>query len=113
MYFNPTETGKRIKELREEHGYTQMQLAEMLNVNRSHIYRMEQGEKAPSIDLLVSLEEIFDESLDFLILGRDFQKKNVSFTNEVNQGNEIRKKEEMKEKVRSMIDYLTMVEQDL
>ena len=44
--------GKKIKELRKKHGYTQAQLAELVSVDDKHISCIESGKNFPSPDLL-------------------------------------------------------------
>lgn len=44
--------GKRIQKLRKEIGLTQEELAEKLNISRTHIGHIEQGRKSPSIKLM-------------------------------------------------------------
>ena len=55
MRFDPVECGKRIKSLREEKGFTQMELAEELNITLNHLKAIENARRACSIDLLVEL----------------------------------------------------------
>ena len=70
MRFDPVECGKRIKSLREEKGFTQMELAEELNITLNHLKAIENSRIACSIDLLVELHLFFEVSLDYLILGK-------------------------------------------
>lgn len=43
MYYDPKECGKRIKELRNLHQFTQEQLSERLNISLSMMSKLEQG----------------------------------------------------------------------
>ena len=70
MRFDPVECGKRIKSLSEEKGFTQMELAEELNITLNHLKAIENARRACSIDLLVELHLFFEVSLDYLILGK-------------------------------------------
>ena len=70
MYYDVIETGRRIQKLRKGKGLTQEQLASLLKVTDRHIRSVESGERNASIDLLVSLSDIFNVSLDYLILGK-------------------------------------------
>jgi len=57
----------RIRMLREERGWTQAQLGEMLNVKDSAISKYE-TEKIPlTADTLKRLSEIFDVSVDYIL----------------------------------------------
>lgn len=70
MYFDLVETGKRIKEIRDAKGLTQIAFAEKINVSRSYMNKIENGSKSPSIDLLIEIAVFGDVTLDYLILGR-------------------------------------------
>ena len=73
MRFDPVECGKRIKSLREEQGYTQVQLSEKVRISFDHLRAIEHGRRTCSIELLVDLHILFDVSLDYLILGKTSQ----------------------------------------
>lgn len=70
MYYDVYASGKRIQELRKTHKMTQVQLAEVLNISLDHLKKIESGQRGCSVDLLINLSELFDESLDFLVLGK-------------------------------------------
>lgn len=70
MYYNTKASGARIRELRLAKKLDQIELAELLNVSHGYVSRIESGKKGCSVDLLIQLSEIFDTSLDYLILGR-------------------------------------------
>lgn len=59
--------GKRVRELREMHGLTIMELAEKLGVGKSSISNWERGKCDPSLINAISLADIFDLSLDDLV----------------------------------------------
>ena len=61
--------GKRIRQLRKAHGYTQEGLADLLGIDRSFLSRIEAGTKGCSVDLFIALASVFHTSLDHLILG--------------------------------------------
>ena len=71
MYFDQKEFGKRLKEIRLIRGMTQEELAEMLNINKQHVSRMERGVTACSIDLLIELSCHLQISTDYLLMGKD------------------------------------------
>ena len=62
--------GLRIRQLRKANGYTQEELAELLEIDRSFLSRIEAGAKGCSVDLFISLAVVFHTSLDHLILRR-------------------------------------------
>ncbi len=45
--------GNRIKTVREERGYSQEKLAELMNINRSTISKIENGKFSITVDYLV------------------------------------------------------------
>ena len=67
--FDPIAFGKRIQKSRQFRGLTQEQLAEVLNVSRTHIAKMERGDRACSIDFLVELADALYVSTDYLLTG--------------------------------------------
>ena len=71
MNYDMKQSGDRIRQLRKENGYTQERLAQTLNIDRSLLSHIEAGKRGCSIDLLVRLSDVFNVSLDLLILGKD------------------------------------------
>ena len=59
-----------IKTLRKKMGFTQVELAERLNVSQSTITSWENGTRRPDLDLLPMIAQIFGVSVDEL-LGRE------------------------------------------
>ena len=70
MRFDPVEFGKRIKSLREKREFTQMQLAEQMNISYEHIRSIETGRRVCTIDLMVEFTVLFQVSLDYLVMGK-------------------------------------------
>ena len=59
----------RIKELREKNGYTQQEVADSLNLeSRSTVCRMESGKIDISFETAIKLANLFNVSLDELIV---------------------------------------------
>ena len=54
----------RLRELRQEHGLTQEQLANDLRVTRHTILALEVGRYVPSIELALRLAAYFDQPLE-------------------------------------------------
>lgn len=69
MYFDSYATGKRIQQLRKANGMTQEEMAIRLNISDRHLGRIERGECAASIDLMVEVVVLLKANLDFLIIG--------------------------------------------
>ncbi|MDD9146927.1 helix-turn-helix domain-containing protein [Sporolactobacillus sp. KGMB 08714] len=59
--------GDRIKQLRKEHGLTQAQLAEILNIKKTTISNYETGYSTPSNEMLKNLANVLDASTDYLL----------------------------------------------
>ena len=59
--------GNKLKELRQQAGLTQKQLAEQLGVTKSVISFYERSERTPSPDVLRKLASVFHVSTDFLL----------------------------------------------
>ena len=60
---------KNLKEARKACGFTQKQIAKMLNVVESCYANWEQGRTEPNIESLRKLSNIFNLSIDELING--------------------------------------------
>ena len=66
---NITSFGNTVAKLRKKHGYTQSQLASMLNVSNKAVSKWETGGGYPEITLLPALSEILKVSIDYLLKG--------------------------------------------
>ena len=69
--------GKRINELRTAFGWSQVQLAEKLNITKQTVSNWENENIQPSIDMLVRLADIFHVSADYLLGRNDVPTVNV------------------------------------
>ena len=68
MAFLPGDIGQRIRELREQRDIKQEKLAEILNINKATLSRIERGEtKTVGSDILMTLAPHFNVSVDFLV----------------------------------------------
>ena len=59
--------GDRIRQLRQNAGMTQAELARRLGISSSSVGMYEQNRREPSSDMLVKLGKIFDVSTDWLL----------------------------------------------
>jgi len=59
--------GEKLRLLRQKKGLSQTILGEMLNVQHSHVGRLERGEKTPNVAMVLKLAEIFGVTTDLLI----------------------------------------------
>ena len=60
-------TANRLYELRKQHGYSQDELADKLNVSRQAISKWERSESSPDTDNLIALAKLYGVSLDELL----------------------------------------------
>ena len=63
--------GQRIQIRRKQQGYTQEQLADLMNVSIQMVSNLERGNKAIRIDNLIKLSEILEISTDYILTGRE------------------------------------------
>ena len=99
--------GKRIKERRHALNITQEQIANVLDVNPSHISNIECGRSNPSLTVLVKIANVLECSIDTFISGEyTFDpKENKSFDTVVMEKLSMYD-EEKKEKLLKMMDIL-------
>ncbi len=58
---------KRIYELRMSFGWTQVQLAQKLNITKQTVSNWENDNIQPSVEMLVKLARVFNVSTDYLL----------------------------------------------
>ena len=61
----------RLKELREEAGYTQSQIAEMLKIKQNTYSQYENGVRELPYEYLIALSQIYSVSTDYILGLRD------------------------------------------
>ena len=59
--------GKRLKELREERGLTQKQVATLLNLHSVTYLHYEKAQREPPLSVLVDMAKFFEVSTDYLL----------------------------------------------
>ncbi|MCM1438626.1 MAG: helix-turn-helix domain-containing protein [Roseburia sp.] len=57
----------RLKEARQDKGWTQKQLASAINTTDDSVYSWEKGRSQPSIELICRLCEVLEVSADYLL----------------------------------------------
>ncbi len=67
-----TKFPQRLKELREEQGLLQSQLASRLGVCKSAVSGWEVGRNQPNYDMLIQIAELFGVTSDYLIGRTDY-----------------------------------------
>lgn len=61
--------GIRIRQLRKEHGVTQAQLAQRLDISPAFMGHIERGTRIPSLETLTRIAKELSVSLDLIVLG--------------------------------------------
>ncbi len=57
----------RLKELREENGVSQKQIAEYLNIRQNTYSQYETGKRQLPIDVLINLSQFYHVSTDYIL----------------------------------------------
>ncbi len=79
--------GERLKNLRKERNLSQEQLAEKLNVSRQAVSKWESNKTCPDIDNLILLRNIFNITLDDLIIDKTKNKDIIELSKLSNDDN--------------------------
>ena len=82
---NAQELTARIKQLREEIGLTQIELADKLKISNSAIAMYETDKREPSDDLKIKMSELFDCSIDYLLGKTDIRNPGKQIDNVLNE----------------------------
>jgi transcriptional regulator with XRE-family HTH domain len=67
----PVRLGRRLAGMREKHGLSQTQLADMAEIGRAHLSQIENGAVAARIDTLYALARSLETTLGELLQGLD------------------------------------------
>ena len=70
--------GQRIQELRKQCGYTQEKLAEAADLSPPYLSHIERGTKKASLESLTRLAAALDTSVDWLLTGSSYLRKDTS-----------------------------------
>ena len=66
---------KGLQIVRKEKNLNQLKVAMDLNISREALSHYENGKREPSLDMLNKMSEYFNVSIDYLINGKEFEKK--------------------------------------
>lgn len=66
---------KGLKKVRKERNLNQLKVAMDLNISREALSHYENGKREPSLDMLNKLSKYFNVSIDYLINGKEFEKR--------------------------------------
>jgi transcriptional regulator with XRE-family HTH domain len=72
--------GKTIAELRKEKGWTQVELAEKLQVSDKAVSKWEKDDAFPSVEFFPVLAQLFGVSIDYLMTGKKEEPKVVTMS---------------------------------
>ena len=61
----------RLYQLRKQKGFSQEELANRLNVSRQTVSKWEVGDSTPDMEKLIAISDLFDVSLDNLVMGKE------------------------------------------
>lgn len=73
MNINHVLLGKRIKQIRYQQGLSQADLAELVDVSVPYISQVETAKKCASLELVASIADKLNVSVDYLLTGRKFK----------------------------------------
>lgn len=65
-----------LKMIRKQRKYSQVKVGLDLCISREALSHYENGKRSPDIWMLRRLSEYFDVSIDFLVNGKEFARKN-------------------------------------
>ena len=80
---------QNLAELRIKFGYTQGELAEMVNYTDKSVSKWEHGEAMPPIDILKKLADIYNVTLDYLVTDTPSDDYDKTYNNKRNTPNKI------------------------
>lgn len=69
----------RLKQLRLEKGFSQKDIAKILNMHHVNYGRYERGDSRPSADTLTKLADALDVSVDYLLEGEEIDAAFANF----------------------------------
>lgn len=67
MSFDAIETGNKIRILRETKKWTQLKLAQQIDLTSAYIGKLERGETTARVWVYIAIADLFDVSLDYLL----------------------------------------------
>lgn len=86
-----TNFGSRMRELRDEKGLYQKELAAVLKVSTGTVCNYEKNTHFPDADTLVRLADFFDVSIDYLMCRTDLRSNLNKFNKEICPGYSVAK----------------------
>ena len=71
------EFSNRLYELRKQKGLSQEELAGRIHVSRQTVSKWELGDSTPDLEKLVALGDLFEISLDEMVLGKKAESEQI------------------------------------
>lgn len=96
---------ERIKELRDSQGWTQNELGDRLGTDGRMISHYENGKNIPSAEVLVRIAELFDVSIDYLLI-EDATRKPLKQIEDNDLAEQFMEASKLPSKDRDMIKYM-------
>ncbi len=69
--------GKKIRELRTQNGLTQMELAAILRVSNTYLSKVENGERALQLDVLIRICDALGVNSDYILYDDSTARKRL------------------------------------
>lgn len=66
---------RRLRNLREDHDYTQRYVAEILSFSHTNYAKIERGEVTLTAEILIELSNLYNVSTDYLLGLTDFPQR--------------------------------------
>lgn len=76
-WYHMADFGKILAELRKARHLTQLELAELLEIQPRLVGRWEQGKGKPQFDYILKLADVLEVSLDRLLRGKEVSQKDA------------------------------------
>ena len=95
---------EKLIRLRKQHGMSQEQLADRLNITRQSVSKWESGGTVPELSKLIALSEMFDVSIDYLV--KDYIEEERPAGLRDDYGNRSEDAKRLEEKVDSLARYV-------
>ena len=98
--------GDKLIQPRREKGYSQEQLANILNVSRQAVSKWEAGNSTPELDKIIILADIFNVSVDYLVRDNMVNQEQVKIVeNNSNNDEVILQLDEIKKSIKKQNVY--------
>lgn len=71
--------GEKLKKARQNAGYTQTQVTNLIHITQSQLSKIENGQIEPNIELLGNLIDFYKISADWILTGKTAVSENANF----------------------------------